>query len=133
MPNLNKFNKQLFSEILNKAKGTRSINQYALHTGVSSAHISRLLRQLLDTPPNPDIISKLVSKAQNNVTYEDLMQAAGHIPMQLKKDANELTDEFINLLIEHKKIKDISELTPQTALKILSDIFGEIPFKKDAD
>lgn len=73
------FNKEEFSELLKKAKGNRSINQYGLQSGVSGAHISRLLRGLLDTPPNPDTIKLLADKAHNGVTYYDLMIAAGHI------------------------------------------------------
>lgn len=73
------FNKQKFALLLEKAKGDRSINQYAYETGVSSSHISRLLRELLDSPPTPELISKLALKAQNKITYRQLMIAAGHI------------------------------------------------------
>lgn len=73
------FNKEKFADLLKQAKGDRSINQYALHSGVSAAHISRLMRCLLDTPPNPDTIKLLADKAYNEVTYDDLMIAAGHL------------------------------------------------------
>jgi len=73
------FDKQEFARLLELAKGDRSINEYAKECGVSSAHISRLLRCLLDTPPNPETIRKFASKAKNGVTYADLMRAAGHI------------------------------------------------------
>jgi hypothetical protein len=76
--NLGNFNKELFAELLNKAKGDRSINNYALKSGVTAAHISRLLRSLLDTPPMPDTIKKLSDHAHNDVHYNDLMSAAGH-------------------------------------------------------
>ncbi|WP_342505673.1 transcriptional repressor LexA [Sporosarcina sp. FSL K6-2383] len=72
------FNKEEFSRLLELAKGARSINQYAMHSGISAAHISRLMRSLLDTPPNPDTIKLLAEKAYNEVTYTDLMGAAGH-------------------------------------------------------
>lgn len=75
----NTFNKPTFAYLLNKAKGDRSINKYADETNVSVSHISRLLRELLDSPPNPETISKLASKADNEVTYKDLMVAAGYI------------------------------------------------------
>lgn len=75
------FDKNRFAHLLKKAKGNRSINRYASDSGVTSAHISRLLREKIETPPNPDTIKKLSNAAQNNVSYEDLMIAAGHIAL----------------------------------------------------
>lgn len=75
----NTFNKPEFAQLLERAKGDRSINQYANDTDVSAAHISRFLREMIDTPPTPETLSKLASKAYNDVTYRDFMVAAGHI------------------------------------------------------
>lgn len=80
------FDKTAFATLLIQAKGDRSINEYALHSGVTAAHISRLSRALLDAPPSPQTIQKLADKAYNNVTYDDMMIAAGHIT---KKNATE--------------------------------------------
>lgn len=77
----NTFNKDLFAQLLERAKGERSINRFAEETGVSAAHISRFLRSLIDSAPAPDTISKLSSKAYNDVSYKDLMAAAGHISL----------------------------------------------------
>ena len=68
-----------FAILLEKAKGDRSINQYANTVGISAAHISRLLRRLVSTPPAPETINKFASGAYNGVTYSELMLAAGHI------------------------------------------------------
>lgn len=73
------FDKKLFAELLEKAKGDRSINKYAGEIDISPAHISRLLRQLIDTPPSPETISKFANGAYNEVSYNELMHAAGHI------------------------------------------------------
>ena len=73
------FDKNSFALLLKTAMGSRSINKYAGDSGVTSAHISRLLREKIDTPPNPDTIKKLAEAASNNVSYEELMVAAGHI------------------------------------------------------
>lgn len=73
------FDKKLFAELLEKAKGERSINKYASEIDISPAHISRLLRQMLDTPPSPETIRKFAGKAYNEVSYDQLMRAAGHI------------------------------------------------------
>ncbi len=76
------FNKTDFAILLNKAKGDRSINQYANETGVSAAHISRFLREMIDAPPSPETLYKFAIKAYNEVTYHDLMIAAGHLATQ---------------------------------------------------
>ncbi|MCL5290225.1 MAG: DNA-binding protein [Firmicutes bacterium] len=87
------FDKNGFARLLKTAKGNRSINKYAGDSGVTSAHISRLLREKIDTPPNPDTIKKLAEAAGNNVTYEELMVAAGHIvPPSEPPDSNENID-----------------------------------------
>jgi hypothetical protein len=41
------FNKEKFAELLDKAKGERSINNYAMKSGVTSAHISRLFKRFV--------------------------------------------------------------------------------------
>jgi len=76
---LNKFIriKETFANLLKEAKGNRSINQYANEVDISAAHISRLLRSLVDSLPSPDTISKLAKGAYNGVTYSELMLAAG--------------------------------------------------------
>lgn len=73
------FNKEEFARLLDLARGNRSINAYAREAGLTGAHISRLLRCLLNTPPTPQTIAKLVSCADGGVTYRDFMQAAGYL------------------------------------------------------
>lgn len=82
------FDIKLFAQLLEKAKGNRSINKYASDVDVSPAHISRLLRGLLVTPPSPETIKKLAMGAYNEVNYNDLMRAAGHI-----NTSDEIVDE----------------------------------------
>lgn len=76
---MTEFDSAQFATLLDQAKGKRSINQYARESGVTSAHISRLSRGLLSTPPSPQIIRKLADSAYNGITYEALMAAAGHV------------------------------------------------------
>jgi len=73
------FNKEQFAHLLEAARGTRSINAYARDAGLTGAHISRLLRCLLTTPPAPQTIAKLATCAAGGVTYQDFMQAAGYL------------------------------------------------------
>lgn len=86
MPN---FERERFAQLLERAKGDRSINEYALHSGVSAAYISRLLRGLVETPPGAAVIKKLASKAQGGVTVEDLMAAAGYLPAPQPGDSDD--------------------------------------------
>ncbi|NPV27089.1 MAG: hypothetical protein HPY81_06495 [Firmicutes bacterium] len=76
---MERFNKFEFARLLNIAKGQRSINQYGLQSEVDPGYISRLLRGLVDSPPLPPTIKKLADKAHNEITYEDLMVAAGYL------------------------------------------------------
>lgn len=98
------FNKKLFADLLNKAKGDRSVNEYARQSGISSAHISRLLRALLDTPPSPATIEKLAQYSYG-ITYEELMEAAGHV--------NERQIDLLDTL-EDKKMEIIAAGQPLT-------------------
>lgn len=128
MINKNIFNKESFALLLEKAKGDRSINQYANETGVSAAHISRFLRQLIDTPPTPETISKLASSAYNDVTYRDFMVAAGHIDIsqQSTKDVNGNSEvERYSPLDKRRRVDDLKKKFFQI---ILSDLYNK-PYK----
>lgn len=75
----NGFNKERFAALLKKAMGKRNMSQYALHSGVSLTYISKLIRQLVNNPPQPETIRKLANKAHAGVSYAELLAAAGHI------------------------------------------------------
>lgn len=102
MNNNSLFNKEAFAELIEKAKGDRTINQYANETGVSAAHISRLLRQMIDSPPSPDTISKFTANAYNGVTYKDMMIAAGYI----LRDSNMEEDSPRKRMEELRRIEE---------------------------
>ena len=126
------FNKERFAELLGKAKGDRSLNQFALHADVSSAHVSRLMRQKLSTPPSPETIKKLASKAHNGVTYELLMEAAGH----WERGADFIIkngDETI-AIIEAKSPEEHKEKKPKDLQKFLDQqeiMFDGVPLTDD--
>lgn len=116
---MTEFDKEKFAELLYKAKGKRSINNYALKSGVTSAHISRLLRGLLDTAPTPPTIKKLADHAQNDVTYEDLMKAAGHI-----ENNYYIKEDIPSYVREEKSTYNIpgEQLLTPDDLKVLEEI-----------
>lgn len=66
-----------FKELLRLAQGERSLNQYALNAGISSAMLSMLKRG--DRKPSPELLKRLAAHAENGVTYLDLMTAAGFL------------------------------------------------------
>lgn len=96
------FNTVTFALLLEKAKGNRSITQYANKIDVSAAHISRLLRKLVKSPPAPETINKFASDAYNGVTYSELMFAAGHI--NYKTEESPTTDERVKIAENKNKI-----------------------------
>lgn len=114
------FNKEEFAVLLKQAKGKRSINQYANETGVSAAHISRFLRQMISSPPTPETISKFAGKAHNGVTYQDLMIAAGHLARE------ELTDEIRNGRVERYSPLNYREQMEEFRRKFLQVILADL-------
>ncbi|MBO8162042.1 MAG: helix-turn-helix transcriptional regulator [Thermosipho sp. (in: Bacteria)] len=78
-----------------------SINQLALYSDVSAAHISRIERGLRE--PSPDILKKLATHL--GVTYEELMYVAGYIKTfsNIKKDdlQNEILQHVIPVILKH--------------------------------
>lgn len=115
------FNKAKFAKLLKKAKGDRSINQYAKECGVSSAYISRLLREMVNTSPSPEIIEKLSSCAHNHVSYIDLMKAAGYI-----SDENRRTEHIPVLKSRINQLRLSKNLTEQELAKELGTSEQEV-------
>jgi len=69
-----------------------SINQLALYSGISAAHISRLERGLRPIP-SPDTIRKLAKPL--GITYEELMKAAGYLSDDIITEAAHRSDNFM--------------------------------------
>ncbi|MBP2644444.1 MAG: hypothetical protein H6Q67_2331 [Firmicutes bacterium] len=147
------FDKAKFAELLKKAQGERSINQYWLESEVSATYISKLLRRLVQTPPGPQIIQKLAAKAHNGVTYQDFMIAAGHIqeastqdvlenmiknPEAWTKIKNHLYHELIgnNQSELIKKMNTQYKISDDSALDAIEDFISKIelfPTEKQID
>ena len=73
------FDKKFFAKVLSLAKGDRTNQQFADDSGVSRPYISMLLNLKREDPPTPDILKKLAIAAHNNITYAQLMVAAGYV------------------------------------------------------
>lgn len=79
------FNKEEFRDLLIKARGKRTNEEYAKESGVSRPYISAYLNLKRTEAPSPEVIKRLAGAARNGVKYEDFMKAAGY----LEKISNE--------------------------------------------
>jgi transcriptional regulator with XRE-family HTH domain len=73
------FNKELFADLLQRARGDRSINRFGSEADVDPGYISRLLRTQVETPPGAAVLTKIAGNAAHGVTIEQLLGAAGYI------------------------------------------------------
>jgi SOS regulatory protein LexA len=97
---LPEFDKKEFGRLLDLAKGARSINNFAARSGVDSAHISRLIRGIVENPPTPQTIKKIADQAHNDVQYKDLMIAAGHFdPEEANYHENKELTDFVKRVV----------------------------------
>lgn len=72
-----KWNKKIFSMLLEQAKGVRSWRQFASDCGISYVQMRKLAQGTQENPPRPKLIHKIASNAFNDIDLEDLMFAAG--------------------------------------------------------
>lgn len=102
--------------LLKKAQGNRTQNEFALHCGISSSAISRIKNG--EYIPKPNMLKKIAEKAQNGVTFSELMEAAGHV---LPETSSQLVPPptlpgvYYRLGVEAQK----NGITPEDAEKII--------------
>jgi len=73
------FNTSKFRKLIEKARGDRSNSEYARESNVSRTYISQSINKSLEKPPSPEILKNLANVARNNITYKQLMDAAGYL------------------------------------------------------
>ncbi|MCR4656182.1 MAG: helix-turn-helix domain-containing protein [Lachnospiraceae bacterium] len=74
------FDPQRFVKLLLEAKGRRTQAEYASQSGISTAHLNKIMNGSFVKPPTPATIKKLSLCADDRVSYEDLLRAAGYDP-----------------------------------------------------
>ena len=99
---MNTFDKSSFAQLLLLAKGDRSINNYGNQCDISPAHISRLLRELVNARPLSATLKKLADFAYNDITYKVLMDCTGY-------NLDNTLDNEISLLINSPQM--VSDIT----------------------
>ena len=79
----NRWNKKIFAMLLERAKGVRSLRQFAADCDVSYVQIRKLMNMEQENPPRPKLIRKIAGNAFGDVDLEDLLFAAGLNPTPL--------------------------------------------------
>lgn len=142
------FDKEKLANLIKKAIGNdRSLNQYALHCQVSSAHISRLSRGLLNTPPTPQVLQKMADASQGRVTYDELMKTCGYIDesnindytTEVTFDKNMNENLFLGLqtgfnsssMLNFSKDLDINKIINSSTIQILYNKMVEVGLIED--
>ncbi len=74
-----RFRKNILSMLLEKAKGDRSLRQFAIECDISYVQMRKLVLCAQENPPRPKLIKKIAEHCAEGVTFEDLMFAAGHV------------------------------------------------------
>lgn len=104
------FNSELLIQLIRNAQGNRSLNQFSQGCGIDSGNLSRILNNKNKQAPKPETLRRIANNAYNGVTYEGLMDAAGHISLEgSEKPASEAV---LSVKDEHdieKKIQLLKE------------------------
>ncbi|MFW6029887.1 MAG: LexA family protein [Halanaerobiales bacterium] len=100
------FDKKQFKNLLEKAIDDKTITQFSKESGVNRTYLSKYLNLKLDTAPNPDILEKIANNSEN-ITYEELMTAAGYLNERLKSMLFTRTMNNPEWSKLHKKYLDI--------------------------
>lgn len=73
------FDSELLSSLIKQAQGDISLNNFARKCKISSSTLSRIINNKNSCPPAPSTLQKIAAVSHNDVTYDDLMAAAGYI------------------------------------------------------
>lgn len=112
--------------LIKQAQGDRSLNQFALNCNVNAGHLSRVLNGKFVNPPTPDFLKKIALHAQNDVTYEGLMEAAGYLVSDLANELEipqEYTDRY--KVTSRDKRQYLDHMKKATEAFFMDDEFDE--------
>ena len=73
-----RFRKNILSMLLEKARGERSLRQFAIECDISYVQMRKLVLCAQENPPRPKLIKKIAEHCVDGVTFDDLMFASGH-------------------------------------------------------
>ena len=68
--------KQL-AELANRAKGSRTVTEFATQCGVNASTMSRIINGKLSSPISDELLVSIAANAESGVTFEELLNAHG--------------------------------------------------------
>lgn len=97
MESTQRWNRKIFSLLLEKAKGDRSWRQFAFDSGISYVQMRKLSGMTQENPPRPKLIKKIALAAWNDIDLGDLLYAAGIFPPDTRKKVKrQKSDTFLD-------------------------------------
>lgn len=105
------------NNLIKLAQGNRTQNEFAMHCGINSAALTRILKG--EYEPSPATLKKIANKAYNGVTYRQLILAAGIVEdadLTMTNPEQELDGVYLRLAKEAQE----KGLTPNDVRKIIS-------------
>lgn len=109
-------------KLLKLAQGSRSLNGYSRQADVSPGNLSRIMN---GQKPTPEILKKLASKAHNDITYNELMIAAGYITDDNKELYAAPLTEKDELDIERAINKMKNDLSTQEGFMLSGEMLSD--------
>lgn len=67
------FNAIEFARVLRDAQGNRTQKDFAADAGISTVHLSNMLRAKITALPNKTTLQRIADVAENNITMDDLL------------------------------------------------------------
>lgn len=80
------FNKRIFSMLIEKARGERSIRRFAMDCNISYLQLRKLILCMQENPPHAKLIHSLAENSEGRVELEDYLFAAGLCEESDEKD-----------------------------------------------
>lgn len=118
---MSEFNKEKFAELLKKAQGNRTMNEFARQAGVSNSYISNLMRCKKENAPEGKTIKKIADAAHNEVTYAELLEAAGLLTPELEEQMSRIS-VLKQLAEDHKAAQEAVRQTTDNATKAALEV-----------
>ena len=97
------YNQDILINIIKKAQGEYSLNEFARISNIDSAYLSRILNKKRTNPPSPKILEKLANASHGIVTYEKLMVICGYSEETIEEKVNTI---YKNMKEFHKYINN---------------------------
>ena len=113
-----RFNKKIFSMLIERASGERSLHRFAKDADISYVQLRKLHACRQENPPGKKLIRKLAENSLNGIEYEDFAFAAGLSERKADPDGASLRDR--RLLEDIKALSAGQRKTAEEFVRFLS-------------